>query len=232
MFYVNDVATNGPEDWRQVLKEPDKHWKPGYSAWALAHCWEAASGFPREIRDLLTPHFPDVELVKGLVEHRVGFRGSRGGASHNDLFVIAKVNSEELCIAVEGKVSEPFGRTINKWHTGTANREARLTSLCKLIGLDRSTLPEEIHYQLLHRLASPVREARERKAQHAIMIIHSFSENDTSFDDYAAFLALYGIVDALPDRLYHLRTVDGLKLYAGWARGDQRFRSEYEAGEK
>ncbi len=29
--------TSGPDSWKQWLAKPDKHWKPGYSAWAIAH---------------------------------------------------------------------------------------------------------------------------------------------------------------------------------------------------
>lgn len=39
------IPTTSPEDWRRLLAEPDKHWKRGYSARALACCWET-EGFP------------------------------------------------------------------------------------------------------------------------------------------------------------------------------------------
>lgn len=231
MFFVNGVQTHGPEDWRQALAEPERHWKPGYSAWALAHCWEAARGFPVEIRRLLTPLFPDIEMVKGMVEYRTGLTGSRGGSSHNDLFVYAIANGENLCISIEGKVSEKLGARLREWHTGTDNREKRLKDLCNHIGLDRSHIPDTIRYQLLHRLASPVIEAPKRGALHAIMIIHSFSSLDESFGDFSAFLKLYGIADVQTGQLYHLKSIGDLKLYAGWACGDRRFPVEPTAGE-
>ena len=34
------VPSQGPEDWQQILIEPDKQWKTGYSAKSLAYCWE------------------------------------------------------------------------------------------------------------------------------------------------------------------------------------------------
>jgi len=43
------VPSTGPADWQQLLAEPDKHWARGYSARTLAHCWEDAKEFPREI---------------------------------------------------------------------------------------------------------------------------------------------------------------------------------------
>ena len=39
------TPTRSPEDWQEYLARKDKHWKPGYSAWALAHSWQGAAGF-------------------------------------------------------------------------------------------------------------------------------------------------------------------------------------------
>jgi hypothetical protein len=43
------VPANKPEDWQALLAEPDKHWKPGYSAVALAQCWMEAEGLPQSV---------------------------------------------------------------------------------------------------------------------------------------------------------------------------------------
>jgi len=45
---------SGPSDWQTLLADPVKHWKTGYSARTLAHCWEAADGFPSEIAQALS----------------------------------------------------------------------------------------------------------------------------------------------------------------------------------
>ncbi len=230
MFYLNGIKTQGPEDWQQGLRKPKLHWKPGYSAWALAHCWETAQGFPPEILKMLALRFPDVHMVEGLVEHKVPMPG-KGPDSQNDVFVRACANGENLCIAVEGKVSESLGQTIHEWRDGTPNREARLQGILDLIGLPQE-IPDSIRYQLLHRMASPVVEATASGAHHAIMIIHSFSSLDESFGDFAAFLKLYGMAEVQTGKLYHLKTIGGLRLYAGWACGDRRFRSEQAAGEQ
>lgn len=228
MFYVKDKRTTCADDWRKALQDPIKHWKPGFSAWALAHCWEAAHGFPPEIYKLLSC-FPDVTIEKGFVEHLVGLPG-RGGASHNDLFVLAHATGERLCIAVEGKMNETFGPLLHKWRNGSPNRELRLAELLGLLGLP-GDIPNTLRYQLLHRLVCPVIEAKRRRARYAIMIIHSFSDCDASFLDFAAMLNLYGIANAQPDTLYHLRTLETVELYAGWARGDRGFATDFPAGE-
>lgn len=228
MFYVKDKPTSCAEDWRKALQDPRKHWRAGFSAWALAHCWEAAHGFPPEIHKLLSC-FPDVTIEKGLVEHLVGLPG-RGGASHNDLFVLAHAKDEYLCIAVEGKLHEKFGPTLQKWRNGSPNRELRLAGLLEHLGLS-DDIPNTLRYQLLHRLASPVIEAKRRHARRAIMIVHSFSDCDASFSDFVAMLGLYGMADTQPDTLYHLRTIETVELYAGWARGDRSFATDCTAGE-
>ncbi len=38
--------TSGPSDWQAFLAEPEKEWKPGFSAHALPHRWEAAGDLP------------------------------------------------------------------------------------------------------------------------------------------------------------------------------------------
>jgi hypothetical protein len=40
-FYL---PSKGPESWKELLAEPDKHWKTGYSARSIAYCWEEAHG--------------------------------------------------------------------------------------------------------------------------------------------------------------------------------------------
>lgn len=40
-FYV---PSTGPDDWQTLLGDPVKHWRTGYSAKTLAHCWEGAGG--------------------------------------------------------------------------------------------------------------------------------------------------------------------------------------------
>jgi hypothetical protein len=68
-----------PDDWRRGLASPDKQWRPGYSAWALAHCWQTASELPSEVRRLFTESgvsdFAQFEPLIGLVEHQVPVPG-------------------------------------------------------------------------------------------------------------------------------------------------------------
>jgi hypothetical protein len=36
------VPTQSAQDWKRLLAEPEKHWKPGYSAILMAQSWEIA----------------------------------------------------------------------------------------------------------------------------------------------------------------------------------------------
>lgn len=229
MFEVNGIPTQKPDDWRHALAEPSKQWKPGCSAWALAHAWEAAQGFPPEISTILQPEFPNIQMIKGYVEHKVNMPG-KGKPSQNDLLVHASHNKQDIWIAVEGKVSETLGETVGEWHNATYNKEFRLSGILNLIGLPRA-IPNTIRYQLLHRLASPILMAKKFNASHAVMLIHSFSQADESFTDFAAFLALYGLSNVQHGQLYSLKTTNEINLYAGWVRGNQRFLKEQPAGE-
>ena len=53
---------------------------------------------------------------------------------------------------------------------------------------------------------------------YAVLVIHSFSQSDEWFDDFAAFIALYDQVSAV-DRLVDLNLGDGPRVFAGWAKG-------------
>lgn len=70
------VPASGLESWQALLADPTKHWKPGYSAHALASAWERASGrFPLEGRDLLNSA-RDLKLLLALPEWKVYMRPS------------------------------------------------------------------------------------------------------------------------------------------------------------
>jgi len=52
--------------------------------------------------------------------------------------------------------------------------------------------------------------------------VHSFSQQDEWFADFAHFLALYG-ADGRIGQLVKLGVLGQVPTYAGWARGDKRF---------
>lgn len=52
------VPSEGPLDWKPLLANPERQWKPGYSVMACARCWEDAAekkpnGLPPEISGIV-----------------------------------------------------------------------------------------------------------------------------------------------------------------------------------
>lgn len=220
------VPAAAAEDWKRLLAEPEKHWRTGYSAKALAHCWQSADGFPDEIRDLFAnssfAQFSKMEPLLAFPEFIVQLPGGRRG-SHNDLFVVAKDAEDQLVsMTVEGKVSETFGRTLAEWNAeATQGKRQRFAYILSQLGL-KMPLPDTIRYQLLHRTASAVIMARRFNAQSAVMIVHSFSQSYDGLDDYQHFLALFG-AKGVPEQLVRIARIDGIWLFCGWVTGNRTF---------
>jgi len=55
------------------------------------------------------------------------------------------------------------------------------------------------------------------------MMVHSFSQNDLWFDGYQTFLELFGVRAATVGKLYLLAELQGVKVFSGWARGEEKY---------
>lgn len=222
------IPSDGPASWRGFLAEPDKHWKTGHSAKTLAHSWEAEDRLPREIDSLIrtVPRYEHekTELLLAVPEWKVPLPGGRRD-SQNDVIALIGVGRELMVAAVEGKVSEPFGETIEQWYAvPSEGKTERLQYLCRLLGMP---FPPERHlrYQLFHRAASAVIECKRFRAHTSAMIVHSFSSQSEWFEDYAAFVTALG-GSPQPDRMTEVPVSRGVKLLLGWARGDEVYLRE------
>ena len=125
-------------------------------------------------------------------------------------------------MAVEGKVSEPFGPTVDAWYANPSpGKQRRLAALCQELEI---TLPPagDIRYQLLHRMASAIIEAKRFKAAQAVMIVHSFSQSHDWFADYVEFVGLYG-QEPKPGELVSTGLESGLALHLGWVTGPAKY---------
>jgi hypothetical protein len=218
------VPSRGADDWCRLLADPGKHWRAGRSAMALAECWEAARGLPPEIAAIFRKIGGDPQLLIGLPEHKVPLPGSHRGDSQNDLFGLIRAGGRTFAAAIEGKVDEPFDQPMVKWLKGASpGKLERIAFICELLGLEQP-LPDDVHYQLLHRTASAVIEARRFKTDAAVMIVHSFSRTARWFDAFERFVELFG-AEAACGRLIPVRP-DGLPpLFVGWATGSAEFLS-------
>jgi hypothetical protein len=220
------IPATRADQWAQFLAEPVKHWRTGYSARTLAHSWQEADGFPLEVWAALAAHpgFAGIELLLALPEHQVHLPGG-SRPSQNDIWVLARAGNDLVSIAVEGKVAEPFGPTLEEWLDGASSgKAARFAFLRTALGLPEQ-VPGTVRYQLLHRSASAVIEAKRFGAAHAVMLVHSFGQAHQWFEDYAAFAALFGAEVAV-DRVVSVGERDGVQLHLGWVCGDAKYLSK------
>jgi len=217
--------TRGPEDWRPHLADPNRHWKTGYSARTLAHCWEAADGFPPEVANVANraaePLLAGLTPLVAIPEFKVPLPGGRR-ASQNDLFVLARSDLGPVSIMVEGKVDEPFGPTVDEWRSDASpGKEKRLAFLVETLGL-RGRLRDRTRYPFLHRAVSAILTGEQFHAVAAIMLIHSFSRERTGWWDYGDFLEMCG-VEARPDEMQRMGTATSVPLFSAWISGDCGF---------
>ena len=210
------IPATSAEQWAQFLAEPARQWRKGYSARTLAYSWQDADGFPGEVGAVLGLKFPAAEILLAFPEHQVPLPGG-SRPSQNDIWVLARSQGELISIAVEGKVSESFGPTIQEWQAQSSpGKTARLEFLQRLLELD--AVPLSIRYQLLHRTASALIEAQRFNAQHAVMLVHSFSQSHEGFQDYAAFAELMS-GSANRDSMVSAGSRSGVSLHLAWVQG-------------
>ncbi len=145
----------------------------------------------------------------------------RGSASQCDVFALLGGASPLTAVSIEAKVRESFGPTIRDWlDLGAEGRHVRLKGICEILGV-RDPDPN-LRYQLFHRTAAAVLEARRFQTHHAAMIVHSFAQDHMNFDDFAAFCQATG-ARAQIDQSDQITLPGGITLRLGWATGDPRF---------
>lgn len=221
------VPSDGPRSWRQFLAEPEKQWRTGFSAKSLAYSWEEAEGFPAEIQHAMTHSGIDglnsIAPLLIIPEHKVPLPGGRT-ESQNDVFVLASSPRGLISLCNEGKVEEPFGQVVSKWGPDSSpGKRERFDYLVSLLGLGTVDL-SQVYYQLLHRTASAIIEAKRFHAGAAVMLVHSFSQSHTWFPEFCEFASLFGI-NAELNRVYPCGQRSGVELYIGWVVGNPEYLS-------
>jgi hypothetical protein len=206
-----------PHDARAYLADPIKHWRPDHSALELATRWISAGGFPSNVEEVLASCsiYAGCRLVEGFFEREVQL-GTKGRPSQTDLLVLVQLADGYGVIAVEGKAREPFGPHVSEWNNGPG-KQLRLDDLCEQLGLDASGAGG-LHYQLLHRTVSALREARRYGAREALMLVHSFDANDSSLDAYQAFAAALGLGNPVPNEITGPMICGDVSLRLGWVK--------------
>ena len=212
------VPTSNADDWRRLLADPQTQWRRGYSAMATALSWEAAAGLPKEVSAIIGGE-PD--LLFAIPEHKVALPGG-GRASQCDVFALVRAGDQTVALAVEAKVDEPFGPTVDEWLQGASDgKTTRIRYICQLLGLPQRP-KTGLRYQLFHRTAAAVIEAERFKADRAAMIVQSFSQQHKWFEDFHEFAGQFGL-DAQPGAALNCRLPSGMNLTLGWAVGSEEF---------
>ena len=219
------IPTDGPEDWKRLLADPEKHWRSGYSAKALAYSWEEAGDFPPQVKQVFSgcDFLKDAELLAAFPEYKVPLPGGKA-PSQNDLFALGRSQGQLIAITVEGKVWEPFDKTVSEWLQGASRRsgkQCRLEYLCGLLEVDINSV-QNIRYQLLHRTASALILAERFNASAALMLVHSFSQEHKWFEDYQQFLELFG-QSGCPNSVTAVGSRGEVDTYLSWVVGDRRY---------
>lgn len=219
------VPTLGPTDWRRLLKDPIKHWKRHKSALEMAVSWEAAKesdrGLPPEVAATIdsVKELENSSLLIGFPEHQVEFEGG-GHNSQNDLWALLRTGECFTSMTVEAKAGEPLDSIVSDWLAiktkGKSNKPLRLAALQRDLGVEAADL-SGVRYQLLHRTASALREARRFSARYAVVLVQSFNReaDSQSWTDLTSFCSHMGCEPA-EGRLVRVRSQTAVPLYVGW----------------
>ncbi|HOK14647.1 MAG TPA: hypothetical protein PK007_06965 [Candidatus Kapabacteria bacterium] len=171
------VPSKGPDSWRELLAQPDKQWKTGFSAKTMAHCWEDQNGFPKEFDKPLKDSGLYLDMLIAIPEYKV-YLYNNIAPSQNDLFVLSKDSDGLAVIIIEGKVSEPFDKIIKDWNNSDG-KLSRFKFLAEKLEINNNISNcNDLKYQLFHRTVSAISIAEKFIAKKAIMIVHSFSQSN------------------------------------------------------
>jgi hypothetical protein len=151
---------------------------------------------------------------------KVQLLGAALGASQNYILALMRIGPALLRPLSNERWTSPL---LGEWLVNASpGKLTRLAFLCNVLGLEERTLPHDIYYQLLHRTASAVIEAKRFKTDAAVMLVHSFSPTRRWFDAFAHFASLFGC-SAEPGKLMLVGPSAERPLYLGWACGDVHF---------
>ncbi|WP_323760484.1 DUF6946 family protein [Maricaulis sp.] len=214
--------TAGPNDWKAFLAKPDLHWKTGRSARSMAHSWEESGGCPPEVSTCLQQMFEaQPEPLFVVPEHQVDLPGGKA-ASQNDAFLLCAVGDELAAVMVEGKVDETFGPTLGEWLVDASpGKRVRLEALRSILKIDGEIEPD-LRYQLFHRTASAVIEARRFRAGHAVCLIHSFSPTARWREDFERFARCLGAT-SIKSGWAQVPGHTNPTLHLAWVAGEARY---------
>jgi len=222
------VETRGICNWRERLAKPDSQWRRGYSAFETAVSWEKASchaaGLPEPIAESFRGSiFGEAKLLLAIAEHKVPLAGGLAD-SQCDVWALLHTASGGVSLSVEAKANEPFGEgneSLKDWlvagksERSRGNRKDRWTHISAYLPSAAKEAYLSVPYQLLHRCAAAVIEARRFDLPNAAFIVQAF---DSPVESFEAFSLFCRSMDLKAER-EHMQntTVRNMRLGIGWS---------------
>jgi hypothetical protein len=122
-----------------------------------------------------------------------------------------------VSVSVEAKAGESFDKLVDEWLSDSSpdsGKPARLQQLMNILALteDQAKL---CRYQLLHRSAAAILEAKRFHADHAMLLVQSFKMDPRSVADYNCFAQQLGL-DAPGERVAAVGRRSGVQLWVAW----------------
>jgi hypothetical protein len=222
------IETRGICNWRERLAKPETQWRRRFSAFETAVSWETASrhpcGLPEPIAKLFRgSNFGETTLLLAIAEHKVPLVGGLAD-SQCDVWALLDTSSGGVSLSVEAKANEAFGQrneSLRDWlvaggsERSRRNREDRWKHVSEHLPSARADAYSLVPYQVLHRCAASVIEARRFRLPNAAFIVQSFAAPSESFEAFSRFCQVVN-VNAERGQL-QIATVEEIRLGIGWA---------------
>ena len=208
-----------PEDVIPHLGKGELHWRDGYSAKAVCESWFNANDIPSSVRRVLegADQYKGAQLVDAWLERCTHLPWGRGNPTQTDLLAVLAIGDELALLAIEAKVRESFGPYVRDWLAeGGDNRVERLRGLCDFLNLSTESA-SALRYQLLHRTAAAVLEAKRYRARHAAMVVQSSCPDNTGLSDFQSFAQAMGYGHFDLDSISSPKTLGSVNLRIGWS---------------
>ena len=156
-------------------------------------------------------------MLEAWLERETDLQDGRATPSQTDLLALLGIGGKLAVLGIEAKVDESFGQYVSEWIEGGSEGKAqRLAKLCALFKLEPAAVGH-LRYQLFHRTAAAVLEAKRFRADKAILIVQSFCPKSTGLRDARAFFQAIGMHGLEPGILLGPGEYDGVELWVGWA---------------
>lgn len=222
------IETRGIASWRDRLASPDTQWERKFSAFETAVSWEGVSrsesGLPQPIVALFSNSvFGLPKMLLAVAEHKVPLRG-RGGDSQCDVWALLHTESGGVSLSVEAKAKEPFGQgneSLRQWLDAGKTEESKGNRHDRWIHVEEN-LPKpasegyaQVPFQLLHRCAAAVIEAKRLCLPNAAFVVQAFESPVESFEAFSRMCTAIGV--PADRKQLQVATVGGIRLGIGWA---------------